>query len=290
MCSGARSSSAKIASSWRADLGVRVCDFEQHSPVALHDERTVSHKDRSYSAASDAGIAVRRRRNQDAGRTLTMLETGRVRSTSAPRSRPRRRPPPRPGRLEGQRALGAVGHPHDDDDHGLRAHRLLELAAEPGRVGIRLVSRAQRGDQARVRVARFDVGRRIRGPRAAVQRLRSAGRVERDDRIAGVGERPVHRVARDPRGQLVAVADESQRAQRLVDEDRVAQRQVGRLETRASRGLVGAHPDEPVPRGGALDEVVQRLRDAGQRDSARGTRGSNPRSRPRSCPRRAIRC
>ena len=68
------------------------------------------------------------------------------------------------------------------------------------------------------------------------------------------------------------VADEAERAQRLVDEDRVAQGEVGRLETRASGGLVRAHPDEAVPRGGALDEVVQRLRDAGQRDSARNSR------------------
>ena len=139
-------------------LGVRVCDFEQHSPVALHDERTVSHKGQSYSGgwmAADRGLR-REARNQDAGRTLTMLDTGSVRSTSAPRSRPRRRPPPSPEASRVSDALGAVGHPHDDDDHRLRAHRLLELAAEPGRIGIRLVSRAQGGDQPRIRVARLD--------------------------------------------------------------------------------------------------------------------------------------
>ncbi len=40
-------------------FGVRVCDFQQHSPVALHDERTVSHKGQSYSAGTHEDRAAR---------------------------------------------------------------------------------------------------------------------------------------------------------------------------------------------------------------------------------------
>ena len=165
MCSGARSSSAKIASSWRARLGIRMGDFEQHRPVALHDEGTVSHKDRSYRRAAAGSLCAGA--GQDAGRTLTMLVTGRVRSMSAARSRPRSRPPPRPGRLEGEGALGAVGHPHHHDDLGAGTHRLLELAAEPRRFAVGAVAAAQHGDQPRVGLARVvsAVGIRGRGAR-----------------------------------------------------------------------------------------------------------------------------
>ena len=97
-------------------------------------------------------------------------------------------------------------------------------------------------------------GVRRRRPPPRARRCSDSGApagVERDDRIAGIGERPVHRVAGDTRDELVAVAHESERAQRLVDEDRVAQREVGRFQPGATGCVVRAHPDQAVPRGRA---------------------------------------
>ena len=68
---------------------VRMRDLEQHGAVALHDEGAVRHNGRVYRAPSTARVtADPSYRGTDsrrhAGRTATMLDTGSVRSMSAP--------------------------------------------------------------------------------------------------------------------------------------------------------------------------------------------------------------
>ena len=164
-------------------FGVRMGYFQQHRPVALHDERAVSHRDRVYRAGrSGRGHSRPSAPVADglqAGRTLTMLDTGSVRSMSAARSRPRRRPPPSPVASRVNERSDAVRQPHHHLDDRPGPHRLLELATEPCGIRIRRMRLAEPRDERRERVPRLARLRRIARPGAARREQPRRGRRQR---------------------------------------------------------------------------------------------------------------
>ena len=194
MCSGARSSSAKIARSWRASSAIGMRDFEQHGAVALHDQGAVRHNRPVYAVRRrpDRGA---RQRGSDARRCSRAAACARCRRA---RSRARSRPPRERRRLE--QVVDARGRPACRTRHGdgqLGPDGQLELPGQPGlrrsRSARRRAGRAASRDQAQRR--RSAAPRRPRRGAARRRAIALAVGVLRDDRVARVGERPEQHVA-----------------------------------------------------------------------------------------------
>ena len=284
MCSGARSSSAKIASSWRAlsASGWATSSSTVRSLCTMRGPSAIGIESTGRSPVRSASCDGFR-----PGGRSTMLDTGSVRSMSAARSRPRRRPPPRPvASRVNERSVPSGSRTTtsmiDRDRTACSSSRPSHAASE----SVACVSRSRAMSGANECRASARVRRSRRAGAARRQRL--AAVVDRDDRVPGVGERPVHDVARGARHERIPVADEAERTQRLIDGDRAQDARFGALDHRVAVGA-RAHADESVAGGGARDEVLEGLRDAGERERRAGTRASTPPSRPRSCRRRATR-
>ena len=146
-------------------LGVAMRHLEQHGAIALHDEWAVRHNGPFYAGRAAPTDSGHRSHADDARHGEGPLDVG------APVAPPQAAAA-EAGRLEGELPARAVGKGDDDGDDGLRAHRRVQLPAEPRGVGVRTLTCPQRRDQGRMRVAFAGAVRLGRGEAVAVQRLR----------------------------------------------------------------------------------------------------------------------